>query len=121
MHQRRSDGPAQARAGFQRPSRPIAPERPATAAGLVRVPDRASLIRENPQVRARTPSTGAGLGRSEGQICASGVKDAPRSGGQPSGPGADSEGSGEPAAMKGDSAAWIGTVYGANAQGEAPR
>ena len=47
----RSDGPAQARAGFQRPSRRIAPERPATAARLVRVPDRANLIREKLQVQ----------------------------------------------------------------------
>ena len=38
----RPDGPAQARAGYHRPSRPIAPARPATAARLVRAPDRAN-------------------------------------------------------------------------------
>ena len=45
----RPDGPAQARAGYQRPSRPIAPARPATAARLVRAPDRANRFQEGVQ------------------------------------------------------------------------
>ena len=42
----RSDAPPLARAGFHRPSRPIAPERPATAARLVKASDRANWVRE---------------------------------------------------------------------------
>ena len=45
----RPDGPAQARAGFHRPSRPIAPARPAAAARMVQAPDRAGRIQEGAQ------------------------------------------------------------------------
>ncbi len=52
----RPDGPAQARAGFHRPSRPIAPARPATAARIARAPDRASRIQEGAQGPCTAPS-----------------------------------------------------------------
>ena len=53
----RPDGPAQARAGFHRPSRPIAPARPAAAARIVRAPDRAGRIQEG----ARGSGTAQGI------------------------------------------------------------
>ena len=92
----RPDGPAQARAGYQRPSRPIAPARPAAAARLVRAPDRATLIGENhprPDAQVDASGSGAAQGRPDAQVDASG------SGAAQGRPGAQVDASGSGAAQ----------------------